>query len=121
MRNTVSPNFSGQPAVSAGKSLNSASATPALLAACCVLLTAVMTSGRGLTPAADPLAESGGRKGAMADVEKLARLQQEGLNNMDDFMGSFELGQQATDDVKCGTTAARSGCLCHCVGLPFCL
>lgn len=34
-------------------------------------------------------------------TEKLTRLQEEGLGDMDEFMDSFGHGQVATDDVKC--------------------
>lgn len=44
---------------------------------------------------------------ALADTEKLAKLHEQGLGDMDDFMASFEIGQQATD-VKCGTTAGST-------------
>jgi hypothetical protein len=39
--------------------------------------------------------------GTLSQIEKLAKLQDEGLGDMDEFMDSFELGQRATDDVKC--------------------
>ena len=83
-----------------------------LLAVGC-LLAAATTTGGGLTAAADPLDESGVVH-ALADIDKLAKLQEEGLGDMDEFMGSFAVGQQATDEVKCGATPLPpSPPLCH--------